>query len=65
MDSIRSLHVSFYSNYLYHSLLFGFFSRHLTSSPNIRYTFVYHLVLYSLSLRDSIVRASYEFRTGR
>ena len=40
----------FYSNYLYHPLLFGFFSRHLSSSPNIRYTFIYRLVRYSLSL---------------
>ena len=26
----------FYSDYLYHSLLFSFISRHLSSSPNIR-----------------------------
>ena len=50
MDSIRSLRVSFYSNYLYHPLLFGFISRHSSSSPNIRYTFFYHRVRYSLSL---------------
>ena len=37
--------VHFYSNYLYHLLLFGFFT-----SPNIRYTFIKHLVRYILSL---------------
>ena len=40
----------FHSNHLDHPLLFGFFSRHLSSNPNIRYTFIYHLVRYSLSL---------------